>query len=247
MAQSPDGRAWAILLDGITGKSAENRAAAARALGLIVRNGRAASLAEQALSDAKPEVRAAAAAALGSMEARDSIPQLQKAVEDKDILVSLAAAQSLIALGDNAGYHLYYEVLTGESKTGAGRIDEHLRILRNPKKMVWFSLEQGMNFVPFGAIGYGAVKALRKDEASLVRASAAKTLAKDPDPQSGTALIRAASDKSWIVRAAALQAIALREDPALLPKIEPKISDEKPEVRYIAAAAIVRLSGVSPK
>jgi len=38
-----------------------------------------------------------------------------------------------------------------------------------------------------------------------------------------------------------LQAIAKRGDPVLLPGIEPRLSDSKREVRYAAAAAVIRL------
>jgi HEAT repeat protein len=68
-------------------------------------------------------------------------------------------------------------------------------------------------------------------------------LSEDPDPRSGQALVRACSDKSWVVRAAALDALARRGDPALLKDIEPSLADEKAIVRYTAAAAVIRLSG----
>jgi HEAT repeat protein len=45
-----------------------------------------------------------------------------------------------------------------------------------------------------------------------------------------------------IVRGAALNAIALRDDASLIPAIVPMMKDEKGVVRYTAAAAVVRLS-----
>src|SRR5262249_23276633 len=110
-----------------------------------------------------------------------------------------------------------------------------------------FGFEQGIVFVPFAGMGYGAIKALRKDDTSPVLAAAAKALSKDPDPKSGKALVRAASDKRWLVRAAALDAIAMRNDPTLLPDIESKMYDDKQIVRYTAAATVVRLSTLSKK
>lgn len=79
-------------------------------------------------------------------------------------------------------------------------------------------------------------------------AAAAITLAKDPDPKSGQALADTAStNKSWIVRAAALNAIALRGETSLLPSAESQLQDPKDEVQYSAAAAVIRLTDLSSR
>jgi len=44
------------------------------------------------------------------------------------------------------------------------------------------------------------------------------------------------------VRAAALEAIALRDDPTLLPRVAPYLADPKDKVRLVAAACVIRLS-----
>ena len=67
-------------------------------------------------------------------------------------------------------------------------------------------------------------------------------LAADPDPASGQALVQATSDKSWIVKTAALEAIAKRGDPQLLDGILPAMKDDNNSVRFTAAAAVIRLS-----
>ena len=90
----------------------------------------------------------------------------------------------------------------------------------------------------------GRSKALTKDDASPVRAAAARVLAKDPDPKSGEALIQAASDKSWLVRVAALDSLSHRADPGVIPKIESSLTDEKSAVRFTGAAAIIHLSDI---
>jgi len=58
------------------------------------------------------------------------------------------------------------------------------------------------------------------------------------------ALIDAAGDKSWLVRAAALEALAKRRDPSALDTVQMYLSDEKDAVKYTAAAAFVRLTAV---
>jgi HEAT repeat protein len=69
-----------------------------------------------------------------------------------------------------------------------------------------------------------------KDDTSPVRAAAAKTLTNDTDPRSGQALVQAVSDKKWMARVAALEAIAKRGDPQLLSGIVPAMSDKNEAV-----------------
>ena len=80
-----------------------------------------------------------------------------------------------------------------------------------------------------------------------MRSAAAKVLADDPDPRSGQALVKATTDKHWLVRAAALDAYARRGDSTLVNDIEPCLDDENGRVRFTAAAAIIRLSTDSAK
>jgi HEAT repeat protein len=216
------------------------------ALGLVLRNPRAAALAEEALDDEKPQVRVAAARALGQMLFTGSIPNLRKALADKEDSVVMAAAHSLIQLKDSAGYELYYSVLTGERKKGQGLISREMETVRDPKKVAEFSLEEGIGFLPYGGYGLSAVQFLREEErdASSAKAMAARFLANDPDPQSGEALVRAVSNKRWLIREAALEAIAKRADSSLLEKIQFAMSDQKEHVRYTAAAAVIRLSDI---
>jgi HEAT repeat protein len=205
---------------------------------------RAQKLAEKALDDDKPEVRSAAAAALGDMKSRTSIPKLREALDDNDPSVALAAARSLELMHDESAYEVYYEVLTGQRKAGRGLIASETSVLKDPKKVAQLGFEEGIGFIPFAGIGWGAIKAITKDDSSPVRAAAAKVLAKDPDPAATKALAVAAGDKSWLVRAAALDALAKRNDPSVLNIVQMHVSDEKDAVRYTAAAAVLRLTAV---
>ncbi len=241
-AQSPLEKAWDILRTGTNEKSSDKRTNAVRALGLIPNDTRAAETAEKALKDEKPDVRSAGATALGEMLSKSSIPKLKEALSDRDIGVVLAAARSLVALHDDDGYELYYELLTGEYKRKEGRMAEPSAVVKDRKKLGEFCFEQGVGFFWFTDIPYTAIKFLSKDDVTPVRAAAVKVLADDPHPHSAQALAKAASDKSWVVRAAAVWAIARRGDPFLLDSVLPDLSDEKDLVRYTAAAAVIRLS-----
>jgi HEAT repeat protein len=75
------------------------------------------------------------------------------------------------------------------------------------------------------------LKAVLRDDSSGVRANAARKLAADPDPRTGEALARALEDKDWVIRAAVLETLAQRDDPALLDKVIPLMDDEKEEVK----------------
>jgi HEAT repeat protein len=246
LAENPVQQAWQILQTGAAGKGPEARAAAVGALGLALRNPRAGALAEKALEDEKTQVRVAAARALGQMLYAASVPKLRKALADKEDSVVMAAAHSLVQLKDSAGYELYYSVLTGERKKGQGLISREMDVLKDPKQVAELSLEEGIGFLPCGGFGLSAIQFLREEERDKASAKvvAARFLADDPDPQSSEALVRALSNKSWLVREAALEAIANRADPSLLEKIQAAMTDEKDHVRYTAAATVIRLTDV---
>jgi HEAT repeat protein len=240
----PKEEAWQILNTACTGDKTSGRSTAIRVLGLMPNDAKALKLVEEALNDDKGEVRSAAAAALGDMKSRTSIPKLREALDDNDPSVALAAAHSLELMHDESAYEVYYEVLTGQRKAGRGLIASETSVLKDPKKMAQLGFEEGIGFIPFAGIGWGAIKAITKDDSSPVRAAAAKVLAKDPDPAATKALADAAGDKSWLVRAAALEALAKRGDPSVLDTVKLYMSDEKDAVRYTAAAAVLRLTAI---
>ena len=236
-------RAWRILHEGLKDTSADKRAKAARALGLLTGNKEAEKAAVLALKDEKPHVRLAAAKALGSMRAEGAAGNLEEALGDPEPSVVLAAANSLLLLHDEVGYDTYYEVLTGEKRASKGLIKEQLDTLKDKKKVAQMGFEEGIGFIPFGGIGYEIFKTVTKNDSSPIRAAAAKKLAHDPEPDAGEALVRAAGDKDWRVRAAALDAIALRQDVSLISRIASAMDDKNEVVRFTAAACVAHLSG----
>jgi HEAT repeat protein len=241
-------QAWDVLLSGTEENSTDKRAAAVRVLSLLTGETKSVRLASRALSDNKPQVRVAAAMALGELHAKSAIPKLEKALSDKEPLVTLAAAHSLLTMKDALAYEVYYEILTGERRGSKGLVAEQLDTLRDPKKMALLGIEEGIGFVPFAGIGYTAYRNIMKDDGSPVRAAAAKVLIDDHDTIIEDAMIRAATeDKNHLVRAAALDALARRGNPAVINRITPALSDDKDAVKYTAAAAIVHLSDVAER
>jgi HEAT repeat protein len=242
--KSPTDEAWQTLEAACQGNKVTDRASATLVLGLLHNDARARNLAEKALSDPKVEVRSAGAAALGEMLSRKSIPKLKEALNDKDPSVALAAAHALHRMHDGSSYDVFYEVLTRQRKSRNGLVASQMSTLSDPKKMAQIGFEEGIGFIPFAGIGWRAVKEVRKDDSSPVRAASARVLAEDPDPTITKVLADQAGDKSWIVRAAALEALAKRGDPTALDTAELYIMDEKDIVRYTAAAATLRLIAI---
>ena len=242
-------RAWRDLQDGLKENATDKRAKAVNALALLAGNPEAENDAIEALSDEKESVRMAAAGALGNMHCVRAIPQLVNVLDDDEPGVVLAAANSLMLMKDSRAYDVYYGVLTGNTRANKGFVKEQLKPFHDPKKVAALGIEEGIGFVPFGGIGYEVVKRMMKsaNDSSLVRAAAAKKLAHDPSAASAEALVDATQDKSWIVRAAAFDAIAQRGDKSLVPEISGSLKDSRDDVRYMAAACIVHLKDIGVK
>jgi HEAT repeat protein len=243
--QTKRDEAWVILRVNLNAKDTAKRALAVHVLGLLPGDPQALELSHKAVGDEKPEVRAAGARALGQLHSSSSIPWLHALLSDSEPSVVLAAASALIGFKDPRAYDVYYEVLVGERKTGKGLVADQKKTLKDPKKMAELGVEGGIGFVPFAGVGLSAFKTLRADDVSPVRAAAAKMLADDADQESGQALVKATSDKSWIVRTAALEAIAKRGDSQLLDGILPAMKDDNTSVRCTAAAAVIRLAALA--
>lgn len=248
--QTPEQLAWSILQSGVADKSSQERVSAVTALALITATSKAATMAEQALQDPQYTVRAAAATTLGTMKAVTAIPALQQALKDTDPSVLMAAAKSLVEMNNEDGYDAYYAVAAGQQKGGTGLVaseqKELNQLLHNPKDLAETAFQQGIGFVPFGGLGFGAFKAIHDSgaNATLVKATAIKMLAKDPDPRSGKAIVAATSDQQWVIRAAAYDALARRGERSLLPDIGLGLTDQQEVVKLTAAAAIAQLSSL---
>ncbi len=242
---TPVERAWSVLQDGVSNANGDKRAKAVHALGLLPHNVRAEGMAEKALADDYAEVRVEGATALGLMGASTARRKLEHVLDDKDVRVVIAAANSLYLMKDPAAYDVYYELLTGERKGSPSLVQAQLNTLKDRKALEKLALETGVGFVPFGGMTYQAWKTVMHDGDSPVRAAAAEKLATDPDPATTEALERACSDKKWRVRAAVVMAIAKRGDPAPLDTLVSMLWDDNDTVRYEAAAAVVHLSAES--
>lgn len=238
--------AWTILGNGVKDKNSDKRAKAVHALGLLQHNKKAQEMAENALGDPHADVRTQAATALAEMGATSSQEKLKEALKDPQLRVVIAAANALYAFKNPAAYDIYYAVLTGERK-GPGAVKTELDTLKDKKQLEELMLQAGIGFVPFGGMGWEAWKTLTHDDSSVIRAAAAEKLTTDPDAKTAQALGRACSDPKWRVRMAVVEAIAKRGDRQLLFSVGPLLYDSNDDVRFEAAATVVRLSTKVPQ
>ncbi len=238
--------AWSMLHQGSLNKSAGRRAKAILALGLIQKDSRAETMAEQALADPSETVKVSAATALGQIGMASAAPKLRKLLNGDDLIVVLAAANALYELKDPAAYRVYLNLLTGKRK-GPGLVKSQLRKLKKRGVIEQMAFETGIGFVPYGSIGYEVWQHVMNNRTMPILILSTQRLARDTDPKSGDALAGACLNKHWQVRAAAVSAIAKRGDPTLLGALVPLLTDPSDLVRYDTAAAIVYLSEVKRK
>jgi HEAT repeat protein len=234
-------RAWNLLKAGLSDTSAIQRAEAAHALGLA-HTQLTVEMAEKALADPEKQVRSEAAVALGQMKAQEALPKLHECLNDKEIQVVLACTNSMYQLKDPAAFDVYYTILTGERRSHEGLVAGQLDTLKDRKQVEKLAFETGIGFVPFGGGAWQAVKTVRHDDSSPVRAMAAQRLAEDKDPGTTKVLENSLTDKKPRVREAAITALAQRGDPESASSLEALLGDNNSAVRYEAAAAIISLS-----
>jgi len=245
---------WDILHHAVVDSNVSHRRQALNALGSMgASNAEAVRLVENALKNDKDSlVRQTAAAVLGEMKARQAVPALEEALDDKTG-VAFSAAKALVDIGEAAPARgLLTAVLAGE-RTDSPSITQ--KVLQNAKQRLEHPQQlalMGVNEASGALLGPGAMgvvaaeEAIKmedpfKDKGAVGRALAATYLAKDNDPYALTLLEWALVDSNWGVRAAAARGVGERGNAASIAKLEPLLNDNHNGVRTMAAAAIIRL------
>jgi HEAT repeat protein len=245
----PEKSAWEVLKAGLVDTNPLNRRQAVTATGSVGLDPEAIRQVEWALQkDTDPLIRATAAAELGEMKSRQSFPALKAALDDPEGEVGFAAAKALWDMGDKTGRGFIEDVVAGQQVATDGGVKGALRradrLRYDPKKMAVIGAKSasGALLGPFN-IGVLAAEQVFKGGAVAVRMQALNLLAEECDTQTFK-LLEAAStdDKTWAEKAAAAKALGRCTRPEAIPKLEENLSNSNAAVRFMSAAAIIRLS-----
>jgi HEAT repeat protein len=248
LAAQPEQTAWSVLKPGLVDTNPLNRRQAVTATGAIGLDPEAIRLVEAALKDHDSLIRATAAAELGEMKSRQSFPALKAALDDPAGEVGFAAAKSLWDMGDKTGRGFIEDVVAGQQNATDGGVKGAMhranRLRYDPKGMAVLGAKEasGALLGPFN-IGVIAAEQVFKNGAVAVRMQALNLLAEDCDSQTFKLLETASTDdKTWAEKAAAAKALGRCGNPDAIPKLEQNLSDSNAAVRFMSAAAIIRLS-----
>lgn len=244
---------WGLLEAGSKSESLRKRTDVIAALSSMQGDSRAIRLLEAALDDKHSAVRRIAASSLGTMNAREAIPYLQRATNDKDAGVSFAAAEALWKMGDRSGATIFYAVVLGNRHVAKGFVSSQINTawneMHNPMALADIGIGEasGALLGPF-AEGITIARELAKDRGAPAEALSATLLGEHPNPDAEKILLDTLQDRNFAVRAAVAKALGGFDDPALIPKLAPLLSEKgtpvvRPfdAVRFMAAAAIIRI------
>lgn len=245
----PEKTAWDVLKPGLMDTNPLTRRQAVTATGSIGLDPEAVRLVEAALKDHDSLIRATAAAELGEMKSRESLPVLRAALDDPAGEVGYAAAKALWDMGDKTGRGFIEDVVAGQQTATDGGVKGALhranRLRYDPKAMAVLGAKSasGALLGPFN-IGVLAAEQVFKNGAVAVRMQALNLLAEECDAQTFKLLESAATDdKTWAEKATAAKALGRCGNPEAIPKLEQNLAASNTAVRFMSAAAIVRLSG----
>ena len=183
---------------------------------------------------------------LSSFKDQAAVPLLEKALQSETPEVVLAAGRVLFNMKRDSGKDVLYAILIGEEKAASGFITtqkrDYLRLMKTPVKLMMTAAT--MAPVPYLGAGLSSAQAIMSDPAGSARAGVLLMLQDDPDPAIQKAIRAAIGDKEWSVRAAAIHALAFRNDVSLKTQIGELMDDKNEKVRLRAAAAFLRLDAL---
>ena len=237
---------WEILVTAAADSKVARRQNVIVALSTIGTWSKGVNLVESLLRDKDSEVRGVAVAALAEMNSRRSIPALRRVLTDDSPVVRFAAAKSLWQLGDHSGREILMDVLQGDSSPSDGVIKSNLRDankkLHNPKELAFAGINAASGLL--GPFSYGVTMAeqFATDKSASARALSASLLASDRNPTSLRELQDALQDKNPAVRVAVAKALGHHPCRSVVEDLRGLLEENKDEVKYMAAASILRIS-----
>jgi HEAT repeat protein len=244
----PNVAAWEVLKRGLAEGNPDKRKQAVLSVGSIGPAPEVIELMNEALRDKDVTVRQTAAAEIADAQLRQCIPNLKAALDDTGE-VAVQAAKALWDMGDHASSRpVFEEVITRELKDTTGFFEGAIRDakskLRDPRKLARIGAMEasGALLGPF-SMGINLAQDMMKDSGAPTRALALVTLSKDCDPRAAQLMNWAlTNDKNNLVRAAAAKSLGKCGNATTVDKLMRLLAENSDAVRYMAAAAVVRLS-----
>jgi HEAT repeat protein len=246
-AALPSETAQNTIAKALDSRNPDTRKEAVKALA-IVGSGPYRDRLESMLCDRDMQVRLAAVENLAELK---DAPALHVALDDRAPEVRFRAAKALFSMNDPWGQPALLRVLSGDAKTESNFFSREkrdaLHTLQTPKPMMMLAVRCSSSFAPVPGAGLGVSTALRirSNRGASNRTEIALLLGRKSDPEIIAALRQALADKHAAVRAAAIEAIALGNDPARLPETEAMLDDKNSMVRLCAAACYLRLRSIA--
>jgi HEAT repeat protein len=243
-----------ILDIGLSSHDPSVRVEAIAATGMIAKSDSVRKRIEGFLTDKDANVRIAATETLADLGFQESIPALEKTLENDEVPeVQFAAAKALYRLHDPKGKQALEDVINGTISTKSSLLDRQKRRFVSSFSSVHgatiYLLSTGGGFVPIpgAGMGLGEVAHIMSDTALTPRATAVLLLGRERGPDIDKILRDALSDKDWTVRATAALTIALTARREMREDIAPLLDDNDQKVRFRAAGAYLHLVGANEK
>jgi HEAT repeat protein len=239
-------RARDILTQAVAEKNPDTRKEAVFAVSLVgAREKVISQLATILDQDKDVPVRLAVVACLADFKDPTVVPILTKALKDPAPEVGFAASRALFNMKEPPGKEILVSILTGDEKATSSFVTSQkrsaFRLLQTPTKLFMTVASAAVPIPGFG-LGLASAQGILSDPGASARASVVLMLQNEKDTATRDAIRAALSDKEWSVRAAAIHAIAMRNEPAAKKDFIPLLDDKKDAVRFRAAAGYLRLA-----
>lgn len=248
----PIDEARQALTDAAHNREGDLRRETALVLSLVPAKDPVVGLLTKLAADKDYQVRVAAVDTLGELNGKGYVDVVKSALRDPVPEVAFAAAKALYTLKDPAGIQALQSIYEGETKGRSNffqkEIRDSWRRLKTPRSAFFFTLENGLGFVPVPGVGagYNALMGILSDSEFSARAVSLLTVCATKGQTCNEMLGTAFNDDDWTVRAAAIHVVTSTNWTGMEGKIAGLMQDKKNKVRLRAAAGYLRLEEYRP-